>query len=141
MAKCYLNEPGADQVRALARAAGGLCSLELARVEFACVLRRHVREGHLREVEAKEAHADFRRDEKAGVWRWFAVSSLLIEKACVRLGRLPKQRFLRALDALHLECARDNGFERVHTNDRHMLENAVLFDLEGIDVIKTQRVR
>lgn len=51
IAKCYLNEPGADRVRAAANRADGLVSCELARVEFACIVLRHVREGHLKPAE------------------------------------------------------------------------------------------
>jgi hypothetical protein len=38
IAKCYLNEPGADRVREEAYAADGLASCELARLEFASIL-------------------------------------------------------------------------------------------------------
>jgi hypothetical protein len=44
--------------------------------------------------------------------------------------------FLRTGDALHLGCARENGFDGVNTNDRHLLASAPLFRLEGIDVIR-----
>jgi predicted nucleic acid-binding protein len=44
LAKCYLNEPGADRVREVAYGADGLASCELARLEFASILKRHVRE-------------------------------------------------------------------------------------------------
>jgi predicted nucleic acid-binding protein len=44
IAKCYLNEPGADRVREVAYGADGLASCELARLEFASILKRHVRE-------------------------------------------------------------------------------------------------
>ena len=46
IAKCYLNEPGADRVREVAYGADGLASCELARLEFASILKRHVRERH-----------------------------------------------------------------------------------------------
>jgi antitoxin (DNA-binding transcriptional repressor) of toxin-antitoxin stability system len=45
--KCYLNEPGADRVREVAYGADGLASCELARLEFASILKRHVREHHV----------------------------------------------------------------------------------------------
>ena len=38
IAKCYLNEPGADRVRAVAHDAEGLASCELARLEFVSTL-------------------------------------------------------------------------------------------------------
>ena len=47
VAKCYLNEPGADRVRDVAYGADGLASCELARLEFTWILTRHVRERHV----------------------------------------------------------------------------------------------
>ena len=47
IAKCYLNEPGADRVREVTYGADGLASCELARLEFASILKRHVRERHV----------------------------------------------------------------------------------------------
>ena len=47
VAKCYLNEPDRAAVRKLARKADTLYSSSLCSAEFACVLRRHLREGSL----------------------------------------------------------------------------------------------
>lgn len=47
IAKCYLNEPGADRLRAVAYGADGLASCELARLELASILKRHVRGHHV----------------------------------------------------------------------------------------------
>jgi hypothetical protein len=41
IAKCYLNEPGAERVRDVAYGADGLASCEMARLEFAAILTRH----------------------------------------------------------------------------------------------------
>jgi predicted nucleic acid-binding protein len=55
VAKCYLNEPGADRVREVAYAADGLASCELARLGFASILKRHVREHHITRRERSRA--------------------------------------------------------------------------------------
>jgi hypothetical protein len=47
IAKCYLNEPGADRVRTVAYGADGLASCEIARLECASILKRHLREHHV----------------------------------------------------------------------------------------------
>lgn len=70
IAKCYLNEPGADRVRELAYGADGLASCELARLEFAAILKRHVREGHVSRRERMAILTDFEEDERNGVWQW-----------------------------------------------------------------------
>ena len=138
IAKCYLNEPGGDRVRRLAASVPGLASCELARLEFACILQRHVRERQLKPREAREIWTDFRKDEEAGVWRWLPADAALIIKACDRVNRLGQRTFLRAGDALHLACATEHGFTEVYTNDRHMLLAARFFNLAGVNVLETE---
>ena len=81
VAKCYLNEPGADRVREVAYAADGLASCGLARLEFASILKRHVRARHETRREMKAILNDFAEDEQNGVWQWFGMTSELLEKA------------------------------------------------------------
>jgi hypothetical protein len=80
VAKCYLNEPGADRVREVAYGADGLASCELARLEFASILKRHVRERHVTRREMTAILKDFEEDEQNGVWQWLGVTSQLLEK-------------------------------------------------------------
>lgn len=136
IAKCYLNEPAAERVRALAHEADGLASCELARLEFACTVHRHAREGHLSPREAREVVADFLADQEDDVWRWLPVTSALLRKASDIVATLPARAFLRAADVLHLVTARDHGFRTVYTSDRHMLANAEHFGLAGVNVLE-----
>ena len=135
VAKCYLNEPGADRVREVAYAADGLASCELARLEFASILKRHVREHHVTRREMKLILKDFEEDEQNGVWHWFSVNSELLEKARKAVLDLPSTVFVRAGDALHLACAEEHGFREVYTNDRHMWTAARYFRLTGVNVM------
>jgi predicted nucleic acid-binding protein len=135
VAKCYLNEPGADRVRELARQADGLASCELARVEFVSILKRHAREGYLTRREAAATLDEFEADERDGVWHWFVMSSALLEKTRQHVLRLPNAVFVRSGDALHLTCAAEQGFREIYTNDRHMLQAAKHFTLVGVDVV------
>lgn len=135
IAKCYLNEPGADRVRELARKADGLASCELARVEFVSILKRHAREGHLTRREATATLAEFEGDERDGVWQWFVMSSALLERTRQHILRLPNSVFVRSGDALHLTCAAEQGFREIYTNDRHLLLAAKHFKLVGVDIV------
>jgi predicted nucleic acid-binding protein len=135
IAKCYLNEPDASRVRELAREADGLASCELARVEFASILKRHVREGHLTRREATATLKEFESDESDGVWQWFAISSALLEKTRQQVLRLPNSVVVRSGDALHLTCAAEQGFRKVYTNDRHMLQAAKHFHVVGVNIL------
>lgn len=135
IAKCYLNEPGAKRVRELARDADSLASCEIARVEFASILKRHLREGHLTRREANATLKEFEEDERDGVWQWFGVTSALLEQTRQQISGLPNSVFVRSIDALHLTCAADHGFQQVYTNDRHMLQAAGHFYLSGINIL------
>ena len=135
IAKCYLNEPGADRVRAVAYGAAGLASCELARLEFAAILKRHVREHHLTRRELTAILKEFDEDEKSGVWQWFGVTSELLEKTRKAVLDIPGTIFVRSGDALHLACAEEHGFQEIYTNDRRMLEAARHFNLTGVNVL------
>ena len=135
IATCYLNEPGADRVRAVAYGADGLASCELARLEFASILKRHVGEHHVPRREMTAILKEFEEDERTGVWQWFAVTSDLLEKARKALLGIPNTVLVRAGGALHLACAEEHGFQTVYTNDRHMLQAARYFHVTGVEVL------
>lgn len=139
VAKCYLNEPGADKVRAVASAAAGLASCELARLEFAAILTRHVREQHVTRREMTAILKEFEADESSGVWHWFAVTSGLLEKARKAVLEIPGTVFVRSGDVLHLACAEEHGFEEIYTNARHMLQAAPHFNLTGVNLLANSR--
>jgi predicted nucleic acid-binding protein len=135
IAKCYLNEPGADRVREVAYGAAGLASCELARVEFASILKRHAREHHVTRREMTAILKEFEEDEKSGVWQWFGLTSELLEKARRTVLDIPSTIFVRSGHALHLACAEEHGFEEVYTNDRRMLQAARYFHVTGVNVL------
>ena len=135
IAKCYLNEPGAERVRELARQAQGLCSADFGRIEFTCIIQRHRREGGITVRDAGEIFKEFEEDEQNAVWRWLPVTTDLVRDACERVRRLPARTILRTGDALHLACAREFGFTEVYTNDRHMLAGARHFGLTGVNLL------
>jgi hypothetical protein len=99
IAKCYLNEPGADRVRAVARITDGLASCEVGRLEFFSIVKRHQRDWHITALEARDVLADFAADETEGVWHWFPITSGLVTRVCERLRSLPPAAVIRAGDA------------------------------------------
>lgn len=139
IAKCYLNEPGADRVREVAYGANGLASCELARLEFASILKRHLRERYVTRRDVTAILKEFEDDEKNGVWQWFGVTSALLERARKAVLEVPSTVFVRSVDAVHLACAEEHGFEAVYTNDRHMLQAARYFRVIGVDVLSDNR--
>jgi len=75
-------------------------------------------------------------DERAGRWVWFPLTSRLLETAERVVHELPLSVAIRAADALHLVCARDNGCQQLFTNDRHMLAAAPHFGISAVNVIQ-----
>lgn len=135
LAKCYLNEPGAQQVRQLAASAPGLVSSEWARIEFFAVIQRNLREGKLTQTQMQQIISYFRQDEANGVLNWLSLSPLLLEQTCQRIQTMPTTLYLRAADALHLTCAAEHGFLEIYSSDRHLLAAAPHFQLTGTNVI------
>lgn len=133
IAKCYLNEAGADIIRELAREQPAIASCELSQIEVESVFRRHWRERRLTAEGVELAQRGLAQDEQDGVWQWLPINSVLVEAARRTLERLPEEVVLRAGDAPHLACARQHGFAEIYSNDRRILEAARWFGLEGVN--------
>ena len=136
--KCYLNETGSTEVRALAEATEGLSSCLHGRAEFWTAVKRNVREKLITAAEAAATFERFEADESAGVWRWFSIERPLVDRTCQRVASAADTVFLRAADALHLACAEEQGFTEIYTHDRHVLAAASVFGLVGKDIIAPQ---
>ena len=135
LAKCYLNEPHAEQVRKLAHRADGLACSQLGRVEFWSVINRHVREGRLSRADAEVVRGLLKADEASQVWTWLPITARLLGNACAMLEHLPVDACIRSADAVHLTTAKDGGFTEIYSNDRQLLRCAVHFGLKGLDVL------
>ena len=123
-------------MREVAYRADGLASCEIARIEFASILKRHVRERHVTRGEMAAILKDLEEDEQSGVWQWLGVTSDLVERTRKAVLSLPHTVYVRTGDALHLMCAGEHGFKEVYTNDRHMLQAARHFDLTGVNILE-----
>jgi predicted nucleic acid-binding protein len=133
--KCYLAEPGSAQVLALAQSHPGRASALHGRIEFWSGVQRHVREGNLSLPQAESVWRQFVLDENAGLWLFLPVTRLLVETSCNQLAALPPAVLCRAADALHLSCAKEEGFGEVYSNDRHLIAAAPYFGLVARNVI------
>jgi predicted nucleic acid-binding protein len=135
VAKVYLFERGSVEVRAVTTNESELACCAIGQIELASVLHRKLREGGL---DAGRYHAvcqQFEQDLRRNVWIWLPVTPLLIEQARLAYHALSSAVFLRANDALHLVCAKENGLKEIYSNDRHLLAAAPHFGLKAINVI------
>lgn len=133
--KCYLPEPGHQQVRQLARQNPLIACCVLGKVECRAAVHRHVREGKLSTGDAQLVHQVMDQDEAAGLWTWLPLTDALIADANGEFRKSPASLYLRSADALHLASARANGLAEIYSNDRHLLAAAPQFGLAGKNVI------
>jgi predicted nucleic acid-binding protein/antitoxin (DNA-binding transcriptional repressor) of toxin-antitoxin stability system len=133
IAKFYVNEPGRDAVRELARASGKVTSSAIAIAEVASAFHRKLREGAIDAQTFKALHGQFGHDVKTGLWTLVPVSEALLESVQAFFASLDKGVFLRSLDALHLMTAKAEGFEEIHTNDRHVLAGCAAAGIRATD--------
>jgi predicted nucleic acid-binding protein len=131
MAKCYLPEPGAEKVRALARSATGLYSSALSLAELACVFHRQIRERVAPPEAIAALRTHFADDLRNEVWSLIPVTDRLLHRVDSLVRRLHPECLLRAGDSIHLATAIDSGFHEIWTNDRRLLAAAEAAGLEG----------
>ncbi len=135
IAKCYLREPGTDEVLDLVESTSGRASLLLALTEIQTTFHRQLREGKIDQATYLALSRRFEDDQAADLWRWLPVTESLVRLSVARLQSLPASIFLRSADCLHLCAATEGGFKEIYSNDRHLLDAASHFGLRGINVI------
>lgn len=137
--KCYLQEPGTDDVLRWAEGRRGLACSVHGCIEFHSTILRHVREKRLTTVQARKVLVQLDADEHEGLWRWLPVTDGIVRRTYQVLGRFPAGLRVRAADALHLATAAEHECETVYTHDAHMLEAAQFFSLTGVDPVHNGR--
>lgn len=133
--KCYLPEPRAHLVRALARQAVAKCCSTWGRIEVVTALHRKLREGSLTRASLKALWSRFESDEAAGVWTWLPFDQPVQTAVAQTCLKLDTAVFIRAGDAVHLATAALHGLSEIHSHDRHLLSAASEFGLKGVDVL------
>lgn len=139
VAKFYVNEPGRDAVRALAREMGRVITSGVAVAEVSAAFHRKLREGAVDHDVFGALMGQFEQDLEDGLWCLAGPSEELFRQVHAFFASLDEAVFLRSLDALHLVTARSEGFARLYSNDRHLLGACIHADLEGIDPVPSQR--
>lgn len=135
IAKLYLREADSDPVRALAADLKAIACCAHGRVEVAYVFHRKLREGAISREGLQVRMDQLRMDTARGFINWLSMDDAVFEAAADAVRELEPNVWLRAADALHLVSARDNGFETIFSNDRHLLQAAEHFGLKGQNVI------
>jgi predicted nucleic acid-binding protein len=135
LTRCYLNERGSNEVRALAQAHDAVSCCEYGMIELYASVHRNLRERNLSPRNYGIILRQIDRDLADNVWVWLPFTRAVLQRAVGRLKRLSPRITLRTGDALHLACAAENALTEIYSNDSHLLSAAHEFGLEGIDVI------
>ncbi len=135
LAKIYLNEPDSPPVRKLAEQADIIACSSHGQIETACVFHRKWREGALDRSGLLVRMRQLERDTACGLLCWLPLTDVLLETTRRLVLDMDKKTFLRAADALHLACARENGFKAIYSNDTRLMDAAKHFGLRGKNVI------
>ncbi|MDD2707469.1 MAG: type II toxin-antitoxin system VapC family toxin [Verrucomicrobiae bacterium] len=135
LAKYYLLEPGSAEVRSLIEEDGEVACCALGKVEVASVFHCKKRESSLSSEDATAIFRQFEVDCRHKIWLWLPLTDDLVQATAQEYQTLSSNIFLRASDALHLACARDNGFKEIYSNDMRLLAAAPVFGLKGKNVI------
>lgn len=133
--RCYLDEPGANDVRGFARQVDRLISGEHARAEFVAALHRALREKRITVAQFHAVMGQFHEDVHWGIWTFVPINAHVCARVDDVFAGLPASIPLRAADALHCACAREAGLDVIYSNDRKLLEGADHFGLTGVDLI------
>lgn len=140
VAKFYLNEPGREEIRALAKKAGIVVTSGIAAAEVSAAFHRKFREGAVDHHVYDALHGQFQHDLTSELWRLIGPTQALLDQVRIFFLRLDKSVFVRSLDALHLITAKAEHFDRIYSNDRHLLRACASIGLEGVNPIPQQRV-
>jgi predicted nucleic acid-binding protein len=134
LVRLYLDDAGAERVRALAATEQAACSLH-GRTELVAAMHRAYRDGRFNRTVFLQTLDQFQRDDKAGIVGWLIPEQKTHDRAENAFRAAGASIFLRAADAMHLACAAENGFREIYSNDRHLLAAAPLFGLRPKNVI------
>jgi predicted nucleic acid-binding protein len=135
LAKCYFNEHGSKEVKELAADDGRVACCEYGRIELAATFHRNLRQKSITPAEFRLLWKQFDLDEANRIWSWLPVDHDLLADVTSRFRKLSPSVFLRSADALHLTCAVQHGFNKIHSNDAHLLAAAKAFGIKGVNVV------
>jgi predicted nucleic acid-binding protein len=131
IAKFYVNERDSAAVRTAIRAAATLVSSAWSLGEVTCVFHRHMREGSLTAIQARELRDAFLEHVDAGFWTLVPIGEGLLRRMSALTSAAPADLYLRAGHAIHLTTAQEAGERQVWSSDRYMLAAAPYFGLVG----------
>ena len=134
LVRLYYEDPGADQVRALAASDHVACAAH-GQAEMMAAFHRKLREGAIRPAAYSALVGQVEAHIEAGAFQWLPQDGEVLSRVRHAYQRLSASVFLRGADAIHLATAAEAGFSIIYSNDTHLLAAAKHFGIEGKNVI------
>ena len=134
LVRLYYQDPGADQVRALATTDHVACAAH-GQAEMMAAFHRKLREGAIRPAAFAALVGQVETHIQAGAFQWLPQNDEILSRVRRAYQRLATLVFLRGADAIHLATAAEAGFHVMYSNDTHLLAAARHFGIEGKNVI------
>jgi predicted nucleic acid-binding protein len=132
--RLYVADPGWQPVRKLAATKKVACSLH-GKAEVVAAFHRKFREGFLGQQDFFQTLRQFESDIEALAFAWLPLSDNVLSRTTSRFANLPVTIQVRAADAIHLACAKENSFTEIFSNDKLLLKAAPYFGLEPRNVL------
>lgn len=135
--KLYHDEPESETIwNFLRKRKDSAVSSALLRAEFAAATHRKLREKIITDhKDVVRFLEDFSADLQRGLIYLLPITHAVLKHVEKVYATLPGEVFLRASDAIHLATAAVEGFDSVHSNDRHLLAAAPYFHLHPVNPI------
>ena len=134
LVRLYYEDPGADQVRALAASDHVACAAH-GQAEMMAAFHRKLREGAIRPAAYSALVGQVEAHIEAGAFQWLPQDGEILSRVRHAYQRLSASVSLRGADAIHLATAAEAGFRMIYSNDTHLLAAAKHFGIEGKNVI------
>ena len=131
--------PGREAIRQLAWASAIVVTSGIAVAEISAAFQRKFREGDVQRDSFEALTGQFEHDLKQGLWRLIWPTEDLLLQVRALYSRLDEGVFLRSLDALHLITARAERFDRLYSNDSHLLSACANVGIHGINPLASPR--
>lgn len=134
LVRLYYQDPGADQVRALAATDHVACAAH-GQAEMMAAFHRKLREGAIRPAAYAALVGQVEAHIEAAAFQWLPQDGEILSRVRRTYQRVSPSLFLRGADAIHLATAAEAGFRMIYSNDTHLLAAAKHFGIEGKNVI------
>ncbi len=100
---------------------------------MSAAFHRKLREGAVDRTAFKALQGQFEHDVEQRLWKLVGLTEALLQQVQALFLRLDRPVFLRSLDAVHLVTAWAEHFDRIYSNDKHLLGACASVALTGID--------